>query len=158
MKVRVFTGRFGESYVDYDFDKYNAETGFEFAGADEYAVFNDMKAEFKHKRYKRVSDEEIIHLLYFGSPRLISGSCSKEWILEYYEAICPITTDGMDEFRKETHNYGESKMVKASSLKVGDKIYYDYNVLTVKNNNDNKIEFDVQGISIDNLDTLVEKL
>ena len=28
----------------------------------------------------------------------------------------------------------------------------------VKNNNDNKIEFDVQGISIDNLDTLVEKL
>ena len=27
-----------------------------------------------------------------------------------------------------------------------------------KNNNDNKIEFDVQGISIDNLDTLVEKL
>ena len=37
-------------------------------------------------------------------------------------------------------------------------IYYDYNVLTVKNNNDNKIEFDVQGISIYNLDTLVEKL
>ena len=65
MKVRVFTGRFGESYVDYDFDKYNAETGFEFAGADEYAVFNDMKAEFKRNRYKRVSDEEIIHLLYF---------------------------------------------------------------------------------------------
>ena len=28
----------------------------------------------------------------------------------------------------------------------------------VKNNNDNKIEFDIQGISIDNLDTLVEKL
>ena len=28
----------------------------------------------------------------------------------------------------------------------------------VKNNNDTKIEFDVQGISIDNLDTLVEKL
>lgn len=28
----------------------------------------------------------------------------------------------------------------------------------VKNNNDNKIEFDVQGISIDNLNTLVEKL
>lgn len=28
----------------------------------------------------------------------------------------------------------------------------------VKNNNDNKIEFDVQGIGIDNLDTLVEKL
>ena len=28
----------------------------------------------------------------------------------------------------------------------------------VKNNNDNKIEFDVQGISIDNLDALVEKL
>ena len=65
MKVRVFTGRFGESYVDYDFDKYNAETEFEFAGADEYAVFNDMKAEFKRNRYKRVSDEEIIHLLYF---------------------------------------------------------------------------------------------
>lgn len=218
MKVRVFTGHFGESYVDYDFDKYNAETGFEFAGADEYAVFNDMKAEFKRNRYKRVSDEEIVHLLYFiyrhtawnfyipdaerfnylvkkaqsldceqtntikwhkaseyvdkmskvktylalpkgyGNPRFISGNCSKEWILEYYEAICPITTDGMDEFRKETHNYGESKMVKASSLKVGDKIYYDYTVLTVKNNNDNKIEFDVQGISIDNLDTLVEKL
>ena len=165
MKVRVFTGRCGESYVDYDFDKYNSETGFEFAGADEYAVFNDMKAEFKRNRYKRVSDEEIIHLLTYlalpkcyGSPRLISGSCSKEWILEYYEAICPITTDGMDEFRKETYNYGESKMVKASSLKVGDKIYYDYNVLTVKNNNDNKIEFDVQGISIYNLDTLVEKL
>lgn len=28
----------------------------------------------------------------------------------------------------------------------------------VKNNNDNKIEFDIQGISIDNLNTLVEKL
>ena len=48
-------------------------------------------------------------------------------------------------------------MVKASELTVGDKIYYDYSVLTVKNIN-NKIEFDVQGISIDNLDTLVEKL
>ena len=49
-------------------------------------------------------------------------------------------------------------MVKASELTVGDKIYYDYFVLTVKNINDNRIEFDVQGISIDNLDTLVEKL
>ena len=108
MKVRVFTGRFGESYVDYDFDKYNAETGFEFAGADEYAVFNDMKAEFKRNRYKRVSDEEIIYLLTYlalpkcyGNPRLIFGSCGKEWILKYYEAICPITTDGMDEFCKK---------------------------------------------------------
>ena len=63
----------------------------------------------------------------------------------------------MDEFRRETHNYGESKMVKASELTVGDKIYYDYSVLTVKNIN-NKIEFDVKGITIDNLDTLVEKL
>lgn len=63
----------------------------------------------------------------------------------------------MDEFCRETHNYGESKMVKASELTVGDKIYYDYSVLTVKNIN-NKIEFDVQGITIDNFDTLVEKL
>ena len=108
MKVRVFTGRFGESYVDYDFDKYNAETGFEFAGVDEYAVFNDIKAEFKRNCYKRVSDKEIIYLLTYlalpkcyGNLRLISGSCSKEWILKYYEAICPITTDGMDEFRKK---------------------------------------------------------
>ena len=94
----------------------------------------------------------------YGAPEFVSGNCSKEWILEHYEAICPITIEGMDEFRRETHNYGESKMVKASELTVGDKIYYDYSVLTVKNINDNKIEFDVQGITIDNLDTLVEKL
>ena len=93
----------------------------------------------------------------YGVPEFVAGNCSKEWILEHYDAICPITIEGMDEFRRETHNYGESKMVKASELTVGDKIYYDYSVLTVKNIN-NKIEFDVQGISIDNLDTLVEKL
>lgn len=93
----------------------------------------------------------------YGVPEFVAGNCSKEWILEHYDAICPITIEGMDEFRRETHNYGESKMVKASELTVGDKIYYDYMVLTVKNIN-NKIEFDVQGISIDNLDTLVEKL
>ena len=94
----------------------------------------------------------------YGAPEFVSGNCSKEWILEHYDAICPITIEGMDEFRRETHNYGESKMVKAYELTVGDKIYYDYFVLTVKNINDNRIEFDVQGISIDNLDTLVEKL
>lgn len=94
----------------------------------------------------------------WGAPEFVSGNCSKEWILEHYDAICPITIDGMDEFRKETHNYGESETVKASELAIGDKIYYDYSVLTVKNINDNKIEFDVQGITIDNLDTLVEKL
>lgn len=94
---------------------------------------------------------------YWGTPEFVSGNCSKEWILEHFEAICPIPIDGMDEFRSETHNYGESKMVKASELTVGDKIYYDYSVLTVKNIN-NKIEFDVKGITIDNLDTLVEKL
>ena len=93
----------------------------------------------------------------YGVPEFVAGNCSKEWILEHYDAICPITIEGMNEFRRETHNYGESKMVKASELTVGDKIYYDYSVLTVKNIN-NKIEFDVQGISIDNLDTLVEKL
>ena len=93
----------------------------------------------------------------YGAPEFVSGNCSKEWILEHFEAICPIPIDGMDEFRRETHNYGESKMVKASELTVGDKIYYDYSVLTVKNIN-NKIEFDVKGITIDNLDTLVEKL
>lgn len=93
----------------------------------------------------------------YGVPEFVAGNCSKEWILEHYDAICPITIEGMNEFRRETHNYGESKMVKASELTVGDKIYYDYFVLTVKNIN-NKIEFDVQGISIDNLDTLVEKL
>ena len=93
----------------------------------------------------------------WGAPEFVSGNCSKEWILEHYEAICPIPIDGMNEFRRETHYYGESKMVKAYELTVGDKIYYDYSVLTVKNIN-NKIEFDVQGITIDNLDTLVEKL
>ena len=94
----------------------------------------------------------------WGAPKFVSGNCSKEWILEHFEAICPIPIDGMNEFRRETHYYGESKMVKASELTVGDKIYYDYSVLTVKNINDNSIEFDVQGITIDNLDTLVEKL
>lgn len=94
----------------------------------------------------------------YGVPEFVAGNCSKEWILEHYDAICPITIEGMNEFRREIHNYGESKMVKASELTVGDKIYYDYFVLTVKNINDNRIEFDVQGISIDNLDTLVEKL
>lgn len=94
----------------------------------------------------------------YGVPEFVAGNCSKEWILEHYDAICPITIEGMDEFRRETHNYGESKIVKAYELTVGDKIYYDYIVLTVKNINDNRIEFDVQGISIDNLDTLVEKL
>ena len=94
----------------------------------------------------------------YGVPEFVAGNCSKEWILEHYDAICPITIEGMNEFRRETHNYGESKMVKDSELTVGDKIYYDYMVLTVKNINDNRIEFDVQGISIDNLDTLVEKL
>ena len=94
----------------------------------------------------------------YGVPEFVAGNCSKEWILEHYDAICPITIEGMNEFRRETHNYGESKMVKASELTVGDKIYYDYSVLTVKNINDNSIEFDVQGITIDNLDTLVEKL
>ena len=93
----------------------------------------------------------------YGVPEFVAGNCSKEWILEHYDAICPITIEGMDEFRRETHNYGESKTVKASELTVGDKIYYDYSVLTVKNIN-NKIEFDVKGITIDNLDTLVEKL
>ena len=93
----------------------------------------------------------------YGVPEFVAGNCSKEWILEHYDAICPITIEGMNEFRRETHNYGESKMVKASELTVGDKIYYDYSVLTVKNIN-NKIEFDVKGITIDNLDTLVEKL
>ena len=96
-------------------------------------------------------------LKYWGTPEFVSGNCSKEWILEHFEAICPIPIDGMNEFRRETHYYGESKMVKASELTVGDKIYYDYSVLTVKNIN-NKIEFDVKGITIDNLDTLVEKL
>ena len=94
----------------------------------------------------------------YGAPEFVSGNCSKEWILEHYDAICPITIEGMNEFRRETHNYGESKIVKAYELTVGDKIYYDYSVLTVKNINDNSIEFDVQGITIDNLDTLVEKL
>ena len=94
----------------------------------------------------------------WGAPEFVSGNCSKEWILEHFEAICPIPIDGMNEFRRETHYYGESKIVKAYELTVGDKIYYDYMVLTVKNINDNRIEFDVQGISIDNLDTLVEKL
>ena len=94
---------------------------------------------------------------YWGAPEFVSGNCSKDWILEHFEAICPIPIDGMNEFRRETHYYGESKMVKASELTVGDKIYYDYSVLTVKNIN-NKIEFDVKGITIDNLDTLVEKL
>ena len=94
---------------------------------------------------------------YWGTPEFVSGNCSQEWILEHFEAICPIPIDDMDEFRRETHNYGESKMVRASELTVGDKIYYDYSVLTVKNIN-NKIEFDVKGITIDNLDTLVEKL
>lgn len=93
----------------------------------------------------------------YGVPEFVAGNCSKEWILEHYDAICPITIEGMDEFRRETHNYGESKIVKAYELTVGDKIYYDYMVLTVKNIN-NKIEFDVKGITIDNLDTLVEKL
>ena len=94
----------------------------------------------------------------YGVPEFVAGNCSKEWILEHYDAICPITIEGMNEFRRETHNYGESKIVKAYELTVGDKIYYDYMVLTVKNINDNSIEFDVQGITIDNLDTLVEKL
>lgn len=94
----------------------------------------------------------------YSVPEFVAGNCSKEWILEHYDAICPITIEGMDEFRRETHNYGESKIIKAYELTVGDKIYYDYIVLTVKNINDNRIEFDVQGISIDNLDTLVEKL
>lgn len=94
----------------------------------------------------------------YGVPEFVAGNCSKKWILEHYDAICPITTEGMNEFRRETHNYGESKIVKAYELTVGDKIYYNYIVLTVKNINDNRIEFDVQGISIDNLDTLVEKL
>lgn len=93
----------------------------------------------------------------WGAPEFVSGNCSKEWILEHFEAICPIPIDGINEFRRETHYYGESKMVKASELTVGDKIYYDYSVLTVKNIN-NKIEFDVKGITIDNLDTFVEKL
>lgn len=93
----------------------------------------------------------------YGAPEVVSGNCNKYWILEHFEAICPITIEGMGKFRKQLHNYGESKIVKASELTVGDKIYYDYFVLTVKNIN-NKIEFDVQGISIDNLDTLVEKL
>lgn len=93
-----------------------------------------------------------------GALKFISGNCSKEWILEHFVAICPITIEGMDEFRRSTHNYGESEMVKASSLKVGDKIYYDFSVLTVTRINGNKIQFDVYGTSIDNPDMIVEKL
>lgn len=63
----------------------------------------------------------------YGAPEFVSENCSK------------ISIDGMDEFRRETHNYGESKIVKAYELTVGDKIYYDYSVLTIKNINDNRI-------------------
>ena len=34
----------------------------------------------------------------YGAPEFVSGNCSKEWILEHYDAICPITIEGMDEF------------------------------------------------------------
>lgn len=94
----------------------------------------------------------------FGGVTIISGNISKDYIIEHYVAICPIPVEGMSEFVRDTHNYGESTMVPAKSLVKGDKIYYDYSVLTVKNVNDNNIEFDVQGIVIDDLTIMVEKL
>ena len=42
----------------------------------------------------------------YSAPEFISDNYSKECILEHYEAICPITIEGMDEFRRETYNYG----------------------------------------------------
>ena len=94
----------------------------------------------------------------FGGVTIVSGNTSRDYIIEHFSAICPIPVEGMSEFNKYTHNYGESTDVPASSLKVGDRIYYDYDVLTVKNIHDNKIEFDVQGIVIDDLSLIVEKL
>lgn len=94
----------------------------------------------------------------FGGVTIVSGNTSKDYIIDHFDAICPIPVEGMSEFRKDTHNYGESTMVSVSSLKVGDKIYYNYEVLTVKKIQDNKIKFDVQGIVIDDLSLVVEKL
>lgn len=94
----------------------------------------------------------------FGGVTVISGNTSKDYILEHFDAICPIPVEGLSEFTKYTHNYGESVMVPVTSLKVGDKIYYNYEVLTITKIHDNKIEFDVQGIVIDDLSLVVEKL
>lgn len=94
----------------------------------------------------------------YGAPVIISGNTGLDYILEHYDAICPIPVDGIDEFRRDTHNYGESKMVPACSLNVGDKIYYNFNVLTVTKINEDSIEFDLQGFIIDNPAIYVEKL
>jgi len=66
-----------------------------------------------------------------GGVRIISGNESKEWIIKHYSAICPIPRDGMDKFVKDTFNYGERDTVLTSRLGIGDKVFYDNEILTV---------------------------
>lgn len=93
----------------------------------------------------------------YGAPQMVSGNVSKEWLLDNFVAICPIPTEGMNQFKRDTFNYGESEMVPASTLKVGDKVYYDYTVLTVTDVSDNEIKTDLYNFVI-NPTATVEKL
>lgn len=93
----------------------------------------------------------------YGAPQIVSGNVSKEWLIDNFDAICPIPTEGMNQFKRDTFNYGESEKVLASTLKVGDKVYYDYNVLTVTEVNDTEIKTDLYDFII-NPTVMVEKL
>ncbi len=92
-----------------------------------------------------------------GGPQIVSGNVSKEWLIDNFDAICPIPTDGMNQFERDTFNYGESEKVLASTLKVGDKVYYDYNILTITEVNNTEIKTDLYDFVI-NPTVIVEKL
>lgn len=92
-----------------------------------------------------------------GGIEIISGNVSKEWLIENFVAVCPVPTEGMNQFKRDIFNYGESETVLASALAVGDKIYYDYYVLTVTEVDGNGIKTDLQNFII-NPDAMVERL
>jgi len=92
-----------------------------------------------------------------GGIEIISGNVSKEWLIENFVAICPVPTEGMKQFKRDIFNYGESEMVPASTLTVGDKIYYDYYTLTVTEVDGNGIKTDLQNFII-NPSVMVERL
>lgn len=62
MKVRIFNGT-KESYTDWDFDTWKSMYGFEFAGVEEYNIYNNIIGIFKYNRSENIDDNETISRL-----------------------------------------------------------------------------------------------
>jgi len=78
MKVRIFNGT-KESYTDYDFDTFKSMYGFEFAGVEEYNIYNNIVSFFKNNRLQNVDDNETINRL----NKVYNETAWNYWIGDY---------------------------------------------------------------------------